>query len=75
MTLPNLTNHWLRHTFTTRMCEANVNMKAMQDILGHADAETTLQIYAECTKELRHSEIISFEKFFEKEKAKQLEVV
>jgi len=71
VTLPNFTNHSLRHTFTTRMCEANVNLKAMQDILGHADAETTLQIYAECTKDLKHSEIISFEKFFEEQKAKQ----
>lgn len=71
LTLPNFTNHSLRHTFTTRMCEANVNLKAMQDILGHADAETTLQIYAECTKDLKHSEIISFEKFFEEQKEKQ----
>lgn len=37
----------------------------------HADAETTLQIYAECTKNLKHSEIISFEKFFEEQKEKQ----
>ena len=41
--LPSFSNHSLRHTFTTRMCEAGVNIKAMQDILGHADAETTLQ--------------------------------
>ena len=29
------------------MCEAGVNIKAMQEILGHADAETTMDIYAE----------------------------
>lgn len=64
ITLPRFSNHSLRHTFTTRMCEAGVNIKAMQDILGHADAETTLQIYADATNELKKSEMISFEAFF-----------
>ena len=62
--LPKISNHTLRHTFTTRMCEAGVNIKAMQDILGHADAETTLQIYADATKELKKSELINFEDYF-----------
>lgn len=62
--LPKFSNHSLRHTFTTRMCEAGVNIKAMQDILGHADAETTMQIYAEATKDLKKSEIINFQEYF-----------
>lgn len=62
----------LRHTFTTRMCEAGVNIKAMQSILGHADAETTLDIYAEATKDLKKSELISFEKFFNNQKDAQI---
>lgn len=66
--LPKFSNHSLRHTFTTRMCEAGVNIKAMQAILGHADAETTLDIYAEATKDLKKSELISFEKFFNNQK-------
>lgn len=64
--LPKFSNHSLRHTFTTRMCEAGVNIKAMQEILGHADAETTMDIYAEATKELKKSELINFEEFFER---------
>ena len=63
-TLPNFSNHSLRHTFTTRMCEAGVNIKAMQDILGHADVETTLGIYADATKELKSKAMISFEEYF-----------
>jgi integrase len=63
--LPNFSNHSLRHTFTTRMCEAGVNIKVMQDILGHADAETTLQIYTDATKEFKQSEMNSFKNFFE----------
>ena len=64
--LPKFSNHSLRHTFTTRMCEAGVNIKAMQDILGHADAETTMQIYAEATKDLKKSELINFEDYFKR---------
>lgn len=62
--LPKFSNHSLRHTFTTRMCEAGVNLKVMQEILGHADAETTMDIYAEATKELKKSELDSFAEFF-----------
>lgn len=64
VTLPRFSNHTSRHTFTTRMCEAGVNIKAMQDILGHADAETTMDIYADATKELYKAEIINFEYYF-----------
>lgn len=53
----------MRHTFTTRMCEAGVNIKAMQDILGHADAETT--------KDLKKSELINFDEYFAKQKKAQ----
>ena len=66
--LPKFSNHSLRHTFTTRMCEAGVNLKVMQEILGHADAETTMDIYAEATKELKKSEMDSFAEFFRRVK-------
>lgn len=62
--LPKFSNHSLRHTFTTRMCEAGVNIKAMQEILGHADAETTMDIYAEATNDLKRSEMMNFAAYF-----------
>ncbi len=61
--LPPFSCHILRHTFTTRMCEAGVNIKVIQDTLGHADVSTTLNIYADATKELKHSEFEAFEMF------------
>lgn len=64
----------MRHTFTTRMCEAGVNIKAMQEILGHADAETTMNIYAEATKDLKQSELINFEAYFSKQKKVQISI-
>lgn len=69
--LPKFSNHSLRHTFTTRMCEAGVNIKAMQEILGHADAETTMNIYAEATKDLKRSELINFDEYFSNQKIAQ----
>lgn len=59
--LPQFSCHILRHTFTTRMCEAGVNVKVIQDTLGHADVSTTLNIYADVTKELKKTEFVSFE--------------
>ena len=68
--LPNFSCHTLRHTFTTRMCEAGVNVKVIQDILGHTDISTTLNIYADVTKELRKSEFDGLEAYFNGEPKK-----
>lgn len=38
--------HALRHTFATRALENNFDIKVLADILGHADASTTLNKYA-----------------------------
>ncbi len=72
VTLPKFSNHILRHTFATRLCDANVNLKAIQDILGHADAKTTMDIYMEATKELKSTEMISFVEYFKQQKDIQL---
>lgn len=37
--------------FCTRFCENETNLKVIQDIMGHADITTTMNIYAEATKE------------------------
>lgn len=65
--LPHFSCHSLRHTFTTRMCEAGVNIKVMQDTLGHADISTTLNIYADVTKELKKEEFDGLDAFFKGE--------
>lgn len=54
--LPRFSCHSLRHTFTTRLVEQGVNIKVVQDVLGHKDVETTLNIYADVTKELKQRE-------------------
>lgn len=62
--LPNVSNHSLRHTFTTRMLEAGINVKVMQEVLGHADAQTTMNIYAEAKQDFTKEELNKFEKYF-----------
>lgn len=47
--LPDFSCHHLRHTFCTRFCENETNVKVIQSIMGHADIETTMNIYAEVT--------------------------
>ena len=49
--LPNFSCHHLRHTFCTRLCENETNLKVIQSIMGHRNVETTMDIYAEATEE------------------------
>ncbi len=64
--LPNFSCHTLRHTFTTRLVEAGINLKVIQDTLGHADISTTLNIYADVTKEARMESAKKLETFYQK---------
>lgn len=61
--LPRFSCHTLRHTFATRLCEAGVNIKVIQEALGHSDVKTTLNVYADATKELKKSEFDRFDEF------------
>ena len=48
--LPPISCHHFRHTFCTRLCEADVHIKVIQSIMGHKDIHTTLDIYSEVTE-------------------------
>ena len=47
--VPKFSCHILRHTFCTRFCENETNIKVIQSVMGHADIQTTYDIYAEVT--------------------------
>ena len=49
--LPHFSAHNLRHTFCTRFCENESNLKVIQSVMGHKDISTTMDIYAEATEE------------------------
>ena len=43
--MPHISAHILRHSGCTRLGENNVNPKVMQYIMGHSDANITMNIY------------------------------
>lgn len=57
--LPDFSAHTLRHTFCTRLCENETNLKVIQSVMGHKDIQTTMDIYAEATEEKKQE---SFER-------------
>ena len=51
--------------------ESGVNIKVIQDTLGHADISTTLNIYADVTKDLKKAEFAGLDSFFKGQSALQ----
>lgn len=59
--IPHFTAHNLRHTFCTRFCENETNLKVIQDIMGHADIRTTMDIYNEATMDKKRESFENLE--------------
>lgn len=59
--LPRFSCHNLRHTFATRLIEKGTNLKVAQDVLGHTDIRTTMNIYVDATNDLKNREMQKFE--------------
>lgn len=49
--------HLLRHTFATRFISGGGSAKSLAEILGHANVQTTLQLYVHPTLEQKRSDI------------------
>ena len=47
--------HQLRHTFTSNLLANGAAPKDVQELLGHADVSTTMNIYAHATREAKRS--------------------
>lgn len=47
--MPKFSSHILRHTFCTRMCENEPNVKVIQEVMGHKRISTTMDTYNEAT--------------------------
>jgi integrase len=61
--IPHFSCHHLRHTFATRLCESENNLKVIQSIMGHRSITTTMDVYAECTEQKK---VDTFENLAEK---------
>lgn len=62
--VPKISNHILRHTFVTRMNEANINPKVTAQIVGHSEARITLNVYTDVYDEMITSEMSAFNEHF-----------
>lgn len=68
--IPRFSCHIFRHTFASRFCENETNIKVIQEVMGHADVSTTMNIYAEANPDVTKSVIEKLSKiwiFFRKE--------
>ena len=55
--IPHFSCHHLRHNFCSRFCENETNIKIIQEIMGHASIETTMDIYAEVNSDKKKESI------------------
>lgn len=65
--LPHFSAHNLRHTFCTRFCENETNLKVIQEIMGHANISITMDVYNEATNDMKQEAFRELEnkiKFF-----------
>ena len=49
------------------MIESGINLKVVQDVLGHSDISTTMDIYAFVTKDLKVKEFTTLDEFWNKQ--------
>lgn len=57
MAIPNITPHWLRHTFITLMYLAGVDVLTAKEQAGHADIKTTMSIYTHLDNIYKHKQM------------------
>lgn len=62
------TPHQLRHTYATLLYNAGVDAKSAQEMLGHANVQTTLEIYTHLSKEKKSTAIASFNSYLNSQK-------
>lgn len=55
--IPRFSCHIFRHTFASRFCENETNVKVIQEVMGHADVSTTMNIYAEINQDVTRASL------------------
>lgn len=59
--LPRFSAHILRHTFCTRLCEQERDTHFIQDVMGHKNIRTTMEIYSDVTDSRKQKEFSELE--------------
>ena len=60
--VPRRTFHELRHTHATVLLSHNVHPKVVQERLGHASIQTTLNTYSHLIPDMQHTAVNVFDK-------------
>lgn len=58
--LPVFSCHIFRHTFCARLCENESDIKIIQELMGHADVSTTMDVYGEVSEMRKQATILKF---------------
>ena len=61
--LPKITFHGLRHTYASYLLSKNINIKVIQEQLGHANIQETLNTYSHIAVEQKEKSVEIFDSF------------
>ena len=61
--LPKITFHGLRHTYSSYALMNGVNIKVIQEQLGHSNFQETLNTYSHITADLKSQSVSIFDSF------------
>lgn len=64
--IPRITAHWLRHTFITMMYMVGVDLLTAKEQAGHADVQTTMEIYTHLDKIYKAKQISKLDEYLSK---------
>ncbi len=62
--LPHMRFHDLRHSAATILLQARVQLKTVQELLGHSTIATTADIYSHVSLEMREEVVNKMDDFF-----------
>jgi|SRR5579864_4958095 len=62
--LPHVRFHDLRHSAATILLQARVQLKTVQELLGHSSIATTADIYSHVSSEMREEVVNKMDNFF-----------
>lgn len=63
LVIPNITAHWLRHTFITNMYFAGIDLLTAKEQAGHSDIRTTSEIYTHLDADFKERKMQALDTF------------